>query len=187
MEKRPDRGGRERLAPKDQQEKEGFHDILPFIPPRLFCPGEHLRICPQEYTCCSSEIEQRLTWETESIFRSLVEESGSFLVHTLDVRHRKFDGEDLGSPNLASPFCAHDPRKHPVPIPCSIPKAPQPWLSPHPIPGSLQGPVPSPSTPHQFQSAQGSESCSISNSPIFSLPIPISFCLCPFTSHPSLA
>ncbi|VFV22899.1 glypican 2 [Lynx pardinus] len=53
--------------------------------------GEHLRICPQEYTCCSSEIEQRLTWETEATFRGLVEESGSFLVHTLAARHRKFD------------------------------------------------------------------------------------------------
>lgn len=49
----------------------------------LPCPGEHLRICPQEYTCCSSEIEQRLTWETETTFRGLVEENGSFLVHTL--------------------------------------------------------------------------------------------------------
>ncbi|XP_036760551.2 glypican-2 isoform X2 [Manis pentadactyla] len=63
---------------------------LSLLPPAVIS-GEHLRICPQEYTCCSSEIEQRLTWETESIFRSLVEESGSFLVHTLDVRHRKFD------------------------------------------------------------------------------------------------
>ncbi|KAK2493591.1 hypothetical protein MC885_016154 [Smutsia gigantea] len=63
---------------------------LSLLPPAVIS-GEHLRICPQEYTCCSCEIEQRLTWETESIFRSLVEESGSFLVHTLDVQHRKFD------------------------------------------------------------------------------------------------
>nr|XP_045374051.1 glypican-2 [Camelus bactrianus] len=63
---------------------------LSLLPPALIS-GEHLRICPQEYTCCSSEIEQRLTWETEATFRGLVEESGSFLVHTLAARHRKFD------------------------------------------------------------------------------------------------
>lgn len=132
MEKRPDRGGRERLAPKDQQEKEGFHDILPFIPPRLFCPGEHLRICPQEYTCCSSEIEQRLTWETESIFRSLVEESGSFLVHTLDVRHRKFDGEDLGSQTwpLLSVLMTPGSILSPFPVPSL--RRPSPGLAPTP-------------------------------------------------------
>uniref|UniRef100_A0A8D0HNV4 Glypican-2 n=1 Tax=Sus scrofa TaxID=9823 RepID=A0A8D0HNV4_PIG len=74
---------------------------LSLLPPALIS-GEHLRICPQEYTCCSSEIEQRLTWETETTFRGLVEENGSFLVHTLAARHRKFDGEDLASPNAAS-------------------------------------------------------------------------------------
>uniref|UniRef100_A0A8D0QZT8 Glypican 2 n=1 Tax=Sus scrofa TaxID=9823 RepID=A0A8D0QZT8_PIG len=63
---------------------------LSLLPPALIS-GEHLRICPQEYTCCSSEIEQRLTWETETTFRGLVEENGSFLVHTLAARHRKFD------------------------------------------------------------------------------------------------
>ncbi|KAF6356938.1 glypican 2 [Rhinolophus ferrumequinum] len=63
---------------------------LSLLPPALIS-GEHLRICPQEYTCCSSEIEERLTWDTEATFRGLVEESGSFLVHMLAARHRKFD------------------------------------------------------------------------------------------------
>ncbi|XP_049644578.1 glypican-2 [Suncus etruscus] len=63
---------------------------LNLLPPALIS-GEHLQICPQEYTCCSSEIEQRLTWETEATFQSLVEESGSFLVHMLTARHKTFD------------------------------------------------------------------------------------------------
>ncbi|XP_036990897.2 glypican-2 [Artibeus jamaicensis] len=63
---------------------------LSLLPPALIS-GEHLRVCPQEYTCCSSEIEERLTWDTEATFRGLVEESGSFLVHTLATRHRTFD------------------------------------------------------------------------------------------------
>ncbi|KAL0605450.1 Glypican-2 [Plecturocebus cupreus] len=63
---------------------------LNLIPPALIS-GEHLRVCPQEYTCCSSETEQRLIRESENTFRGLVEDSGSFLVHTLAARHRKFD------------------------------------------------------------------------------------------------
>ncbi|KAM5228524.1 glypican-2 [Ctenodactylus gundi] len=63
---------------------------LNLIPPALIS-GEHLQICPQEYTCCSSETEQKLIRETEATFRGLVEDSGSFLVHTLAARHRKFN------------------------------------------------------------------------------------------------
>ncbi|XP_008588610.1 PREDICTED: glypican-2 [Galeopterus variegatus] len=60
------------------------------IPPALIS-GEHLQVCTQEYTCCSSETEQRLTREAEATFQGLVENSGSFLVHTLAAGHRKFD------------------------------------------------------------------------------------------------
>ncbi|XP_010608082.1 glypican-2 [Fukomys damarensis] len=63
---------------------------LNLIPPALIS-GEHLQFCPQEYTCCSSETEQKLIRETEAVFRGLVEDSGSFLVHTLAARHRKFN------------------------------------------------------------------------------------------------
>ncbi|XP_039705504.1 glypican-2 [Pteropus medius] len=67
---------------------------LSLLPPAPIS-GEHLRICPQEYTCCSSEVEERLTWDTEATFRGLVEKSGSFLVHTLSALHRKFNGAFL--------------------------------------------------------------------------------------------
>ncbi|KAM5131311.1 glypican-2 [Callospermophilus lateralis] len=63
---------------------------LNLIPPSMIS-GEHLQICPQEYTCCSSETEQKLISDTEATFQSLVEDSGSFLVHTLAARHRKFN------------------------------------------------------------------------------------------------
>uniref|UniRef100_A0A8C6RTU4 Glypican 2 cerebroglycan n=1 Tax=Nannospalax galili TaxID=1026970 RepID=A0A8C6RTU4_NANGA len=63
---------------------------LNLIPPSLIS-GEHLQICPQEYTCCSSETEQKLIRDAEVTFRGLVEDSGSFLVHTLAARHRKFN------------------------------------------------------------------------------------------------
>ena len=101
IEKKPDSWKRKDGPQRWAGEGRNFMTSLSTFPSCLLCLGEHLRICPQEYTCCSSEIEQRLTWETEATFRGLVEENGSFLVHTLAARHRKFDGEDLAPPNLA--------------------------------------------------------------------------------------
>ncbi|XP_074081403.1 glypican-2 [Macrotis lagotis] len=63
---------------------------LSLLPPTMIS-GEHLRVCPQEYTCCSSETELKLIRETEDAFLGLVEESGFSLVHTLAVQHRKFN------------------------------------------------------------------------------------------------
>uniref|UniRef100_A0A6I8N1A4 Glypican 2 n=1 Tax=Ornithorhynchus anatinus TaxID=9258 RepID=A0A6I8N1A4_ORNAN len=68
---------------------------LNLLPPALIS-GEHLRVCPQDYTCCSSETELRLSRDTEEAFRVLLEESGSFLLTTLAARQRKLDGEDPG-------------------------------------------------------------------------------------------
>uniref|UniRef100_G1TE07 Glypican 2 n=1 Tax=Oryctolagus cuniculus TaxID=9986 RepID=G1TE07_RABIT len=70
--------------------------------PSTLISGEHLRVCPQEYTCCSSETEQRLIRDTEATFRGLVEGSGSFLVHSLTARHRKFNDNPFpgGCPGL---------------------------------------------------------------------------------------
>lgn len=161
------------MAPRDRQEKEGIvpHHFPPSLISHhtlcLLCLGEHLRICPQEYTCCSSEIEERLTWDTESTFRSLVEESGSFLVHTLASRHRAFDGEDLGSPNLATQLLAvlMIPASILSSLPTPIPKAPLPCLS-SPTPPQALSRVP----PRPLLNLLKSESCSVSNSLVFFLP-----------------
>lgn len=133
----------------------------------LLCLGEHLRICPQEYTCCSSEIEERLTWDTEATFRGLVEESGSFLVHTLASRHRTFDGEGLGSPILATQLLAV--LMIPASILSSLPtlslRHPCPVLVPTTPPQALSRVL-----PHPILDLPKSESCSVSNSLVFSLP-----------------
>ncbi|XP_038624253.1 glypican-2 [Tachyglossus aculeatus] len=63
---------------------------LNLLPPSLIS-GEHLRVCPQDYTCCSSETELRLNRDTDEAFRALLEDSGSFLVTTLAARQRKLD------------------------------------------------------------------------------------------------
>lgn len=56
--------------------------------------GEHLRLCPQDYTCCSSQMEETLSLQSERDFLKAVEESSQFLLTTFTQRHRRFDGEN---------------------------------------------------------------------------------------------
>uniref|UniRef100_A0A8C2YVQ2 Glypican 6a n=1 Tax=Cyclopterus lumpus TaxID=8103 RepID=A0A8C2YVQ2_CYCLU len=53
--------------------------------------GEHLRVCPQGYTCCTSEMEDRLNQESKVEFENLVEESSRTMRTTFVSRHKKFD------------------------------------------------------------------------------------------------
>lgn len=58
-----------------------------------FSPGEHLRLCPQDYTCCSSQMEETLSLQSERDFLRAVEENSQFLLTTFTQRHRRFDGK----------------------------------------------------------------------------------------------
>lgn len=58
----------------------------------LMILGEHLRICPQEYTCCTSEMEDKLSQQSKLEFENLVEETSHFVRTTFVSRHKKFDG-----------------------------------------------------------------------------------------------
>ncbi|XP_062303035.1 glypican-6a isoform X2 [Osmerus eperlanus] len=53
--------------------------------------GEHLRVCPQEYTCCTSEMEDKLGQQSKLEFENLVEETSHTLRTTFVSRHKKFD------------------------------------------------------------------------------------------------
>lgn len=53
--------------------------------------GEHLRLCPQDYTCCTSQMEETLALQSERDFHKAVEESSQFLLTTFTQRHRRFD------------------------------------------------------------------------------------------------
>ncbi|KAG7466990.1 hypothetical protein MATL_G00148500 [Megalops atlanticus] len=53
--------------------------------------GEHLRICPQGYTCCTSEMEDKLSQQSKLEFENLVEEASHTLRSTFMSRHKKFD------------------------------------------------------------------------------------------------
>ncbi|XP_076005197.1 glypican-2 [Genypterus blacodes] len=53
--------------------------------------GEHLRLCPQDYTCCSSNMEETLALQSERDFLKAVEDNSQFLLTTFTQRHRRFD------------------------------------------------------------------------------------------------
>lgn len=53
--------------------------------------GEHLRLCPRDYTCCSSLMEDTLARQSEADFLSAVRDTSQFLLTTFTQRHRRFD------------------------------------------------------------------------------------------------
>ncbi|XP_073407760.1 glypican-2 [Dendrobates tinctorius] len=52
--------------------------------------GEHLRICPQEYTCCPSETEQRLSEESVRDLARIVNETVSYPTGVLTKARKRF-------------------------------------------------------------------------------------------------
>lgn len=62
---------------------------------RLFSPhtGEHLRFCPQGYTCCTAEMEENLIQQSKLDFENLVENSSQGIRMTFVTKHKMFDGE----------------------------------------------------------------------------------------------
>ncbi len=70
-------------------------------PPILFPPlsapvlllGEHLRICPQGYTCCTSGMEDNLAMLSRKGMESLLKDAGRSLQTSLTGQYKAFDGE----------------------------------------------------------------------------------------------
>ncbi|KAK2868487.1 hypothetical protein Q7C36_000358 [Tachysurus vachellii] len=54
--------------------------------------GEHLRVCQQGYTCCTSQIEDNLSNLSRKEFEDQVKESGHTLQVTLNSQYKSFDG-----------------------------------------------------------------------------------------------
>uniref|UniRef100_A0A6Q2YNL0 Glypican 6b n=1 Tax=Esox lucius TaxID=8010 RepID=A0A6Q2YNL0_ESOLU len=52
---------------------------------------EHLRLCPQGNTCCTSEMEDKFGQQSKWEFENLVEETSHDLRSTFVSRHKKFD------------------------------------------------------------------------------------------------
>ncbi|KAI5615305.1 glypican 1b precursor [Silurus asotus] len=60
--------------------------------PQTQISGEHLRVCPQGYTCCTSQIEENLSNLSKKEFEDQVKESGHNLQVSLNSQYKNFDG-----------------------------------------------------------------------------------------------
>lgn len=60
--------------------------------PQSEISGEHLRICPQGYTCCTSEIEGNLAVLSLREMEALLKEAGRSLQNSLTGQYKAFDG-----------------------------------------------------------------------------------------------
>ncbi|KAF7692574.1 glypican-1b [Silurus meridionalis] len=60
--------------------------------PQTQISGEHLRVCPQGYTCCTSQIEENLSNLSKKEFEDQVKESGHTLQVSLNSQYKNFDG-----------------------------------------------------------------------------------------------
>lgn len=81
-------------------------DMLKNVTPLLVCPlGEHLRVCSQGYTCCTSEMEDKLHQQSKQEFQNLVEKSSHNMRTTFVARHKKFDGKLNQNHHLVHIMC----------------------------------------------------------------------------------
>ncbi|XP_018410862.1 PREDICTED: glypican-6 isoform X1 [Nanorana parkeri] len=53
--------------------------------------GDHLHVCSQEYTCCTTEMEDKLSHQSQLEFDNIVQETSHFVRTAVTVWHRKFD------------------------------------------------------------------------------------------------
>ena len=69
--------------------------ILPSPPLSLpvLVLGEHLRVCPQGYTCCTSDMEDNLALLSRREMEGVLKEAGRSLHMSLTGQYKAFDGE----------------------------------------------------------------------------------------------
>lgn len=70
--------------------------------PQSEISGEHLRICPQGYTCCTSKMEDNLTTLSRREMEGLLKEAGRALQTSLTGQYKAFDGFLLDLLNQSS-------------------------------------------------------------------------------------
>ncbi|XP_068425286.1 glypican-1b [Clinocottus analis] len=60
--------------------------------PQSEISGEHLRVCPQGYTCCTSDMEDNLAALSRREMEGLLKEAGRSLQSSLTGQYKAFDG-----------------------------------------------------------------------------------------------
>ncbi|XP_028922743.1 glypican-1 [Ornithorhynchus anatinus] len=60
--------------------------------PQAEISGEHLRICPQGYTCCTSEMEENFANKSKSEFEGMLKDNSRSIQVILTIQFKNFDG-----------------------------------------------------------------------------------------------
>ncbi|KAM9719569.1 glypican-1b [Menidia menidia] len=60
--------------------------------PQIEISGEHLRICPQGYTCCTSDMEDKLASQSRTEIEGVLKEAGRAIQTELAEQQNAFDG-----------------------------------------------------------------------------------------------
>lgn len=68
-----------------------YSPVLSPLPP-IPLTGEHLRICPQGYTCCTSDMEDNLATLSRRELEGLLKDDGRSLQTSLTGQYKAFDG-----------------------------------------------------------------------------------------------
>lgn len=88
--------------------------ILPYLlslrPPPTPHLGEHLRICPQGYTCCTSAMEDNLATLSRKEMEGLLKDAGRAIQTSLTTQYKAFDGESVNS--VCMSWWVADGKKH---------------------------------------------------------------------------
>lgn len=53
--------------------------------------GNHLKVCPQGFSCCTLEMEEKLSQQSRTDLKAPVHQLSSNLQNTFTQRHRHFD------------------------------------------------------------------------------------------------
>nr|XP_060623924.1 glypican-1 [Anolis sagrei ordinatus] len=70
----------------------GAKGFSPSGVPQAEISGEHLRICPQGYTCCTSEMEENFANKSKSEFEGMLKEAMRSVQVILTAQYKNFDG-----------------------------------------------------------------------------------------------
>ncbi|XP_062988327.1 glypican-1 [Elgaria multicarinata webbii] len=85
-------GGNKAKSCSELRQLYGAKGFSPNGVPQAEISGEHLRICPQGYTCCTSEMEENFANKSRSEFEWMLKEATRSVQIILTAQYKNFDG-----------------------------------------------------------------------------------------------
>ncbi|XP_026557256.1 glypican-1 [Pseudonaja textilis] len=85
-------GGNKARSCSELRQLYGAKGFSPNVVPQAEISGEHLRICPQGYTCCTSEMEENFANKSRSEFEGMLKEATRSVQIIFTAQYKNFDG-----------------------------------------------------------------------------------------------